>query len=107
MSGCVQYIDRHVTKLEHVTTPYTLERHGSLRVREQDIFAAGRCCESLPGGHMVGVNMGVDDIADSHPCLLRREQIRSDLADRIDDRAGSLAAAAEQVGNCHGIRVEE
>jgi hypothetical protein len=56
---------------------------------------------------MVGMNMGVDDEPDAHPGLVRDAEVWFDVPQRVDDRASGVSAAAEQVGDCHGIGMEE
>jgi hypothetical protein len=54
---------------------------------------------------MVGVDMGIDDEPNAHPGLVRDPEVGFDITQWVDDGAGGVSAA--EVGNCHGIGVEE
>ena len=56
---------------------------------------------------MIGVNMGVDHVEDPQAAGFRRRQVRRDVADRVDDGAGGLAAAAEEIGRGDRLGVKE
>jgi len=56
---------------------------------------------------VVGVQVGVDDMEDPHPRLVRGGQIGFEVANRVDHRAGLLAATAQQVGDGDRIGVKE
>jgi hypothetical protein len=59
------------------------------------------------GGEVVGMNMRVDHVEDAHAGRLGGFEIRRDVADRIDNGGGSLAAAAEEVRCGDGIEMQE
>ena len=67
----------------------------------------GRFGQSMPGGDVIGVEMGIDDKKDAYPRLFCRSEIRRDVADGIDHSTRGLAAAAEQIGDRHRVTVEE
>jgi hypothetical protein len=56
---------------------------------------------------MIRVDVGVDDVIDAHSRRFRGAEIGRDIADRIDDRSGRLASAAEEIGDGNGIDVQE
>src|SRR5579885_1566649 len=107
VAGRVEDIDDDVAKRKTVAVLDFMHRKGDFRRRMQNILGAGLARERAPRGSMIGVDMGVDDEVDTHPRLVRHTEIWSYVADRIDDRAGRMPAATEQVGNRHGILVQE
>ena len=56
---------------------------------------------------MIGMEMRVDDVEDPQARRFRRRKIWSDITDGIDDGAGGLAAAAEEIRGRHGLGVQE
>jgi len=55
--------------------------------------------ELLRRGEMVGMGVGVDDIADAQSVLQRERAIPVDLADlRVDERARERLRTAQQIG---------
>ena len=52
-----------------------------------------------PGREMIGMSVGVDDVADMHPMPVGEPDIMIDLAQlRIDEHGGMCALAAHKIG---------
>ena len=84
-----------------------MERGCSVRFGKQHVFGTGGFGQSSPRRHVIGVNVRVDDIQDTHPSLLGGLEIGRDVPNRIDHGRRGLAATAEQIGDRHGLGVEE
>ena len=94
VAGGVHYVDNHIAERQAVAFRDRMRRKADFGTGIQHIFGAGLAGESAPGGTMIGVDVGIDDEADSHAGLVGHAQIGSDVADRIDDGAGGVPAAA-------------
>lgn len=56
---------------------------------------------------MVGMEVRIDHVEDLHAHRFRCREIRLNVADRIDDGAGGLAAAPKKIGGRHGLGMQE
>jgi hypothetical protein len=107
MAGRVQHRHCHVAEFENVTVLDATESEIGFRALEEHVLRAGSLGERATGRDVVGMNVRVDRIEDTHACRPRCLQIRLNLTDRVDDGCGGLAATTEQVGRCNGIGMEE
>src|SRR5437773_6651004 len=73
----------------------------------QDIFRPRLAGECTPRGTMIGMDMGIDDEADSHPGLVRDTEVSFNVAQRVHHRTGGVPATAKEVRDRHGIGMEE
>lgn len=53
------------------------------------------------------MDVGVDNVADTHSGLRGRTQIWFDIAGWIDHGAGRMTSATEQIGNADGAVMEK
>ena len=53
------------------------------------------------------MDMGIDDEVDPHAGIVGGLQVGLNIADRINDRPGGFAAAAEKVGDTDWIAMQE
>ncbi|HEY8009073.1 MAG TPA: hypothetical protein VIE66_20335 [Methylocella sp.] len=53
------------------------------------------------------MNVRIDDAENAHPGLLRRSEIGRDLTHRIDDSGCGFPATSEEIGDSHGICMQE
>jgi hypothetical protein len=97
MTRRMQDIDHDVAEGTPVAVLYRVCRVGNVGSRVQDIFGTRLGGEGTTGGTMIGMDMGIDDELDAHPCLVGNPQIWSDVTHRIDDGACGMSPAAEQV----------
>jgi hypothetical protein len=56
---------------------------------------------------VIGMDMGVDDVVYPHAGIVGGLQVGPNIADRVDDRSGGLAAAAEKLGDSDWIAMQE
>ncbi len=107
VAGGVERLDRHVAEVEQIAVAHCAKRRGGGRVGEENVFGPGRLGERAPRGQVIGMDVRVNDVANLQPGLSGRVEIARDVADRVDDRAGGLAAAAEQIRDADRIGVQE
>jgi hypothetical protein len=107
MTGCVQDIDYDVAEREPVAILCLICRVTYVGAGVQDVFGACLCCQGASDRTVIGMDVGVDHKLDLHPGLVGNPQIWLDVPERVDDGAGSVPAAAEQIGNSHWIGMEE
>jgi len=106
VTGRVEHAKRHIAdrQLLVVREAGTLWRINRL---VHDMARTNRVGKRSPSGDVIGVNVGVDDVRDTHTRLATHLLVRADVFDRIDHNALALAAAAEKVRRADGRRVEE
>jgi hypothetical protein len=107
VAGCVHHVDDDIAERHPVAVLDRTRRKGHIRPSVQDIFGPDLAREGMSGGKMIGVDVSIGDEANAHARLIGHPQIRPDVADGIDDGAGGVAAAAEQIRDCHRICVQE
>lgn len=74
----------------------------------QNICGFGKGCQFSAAGDMVGVNMGVDDVADFHSTSFRHAHVGLRIVDRVAHGGQALSASAKYVrGSDDGIRVKQ
>ncbi len=107
MAWRMEDLGRDVAESEHVAVVDASKRRSRFRTGEQHILGARGLGQTPSRRGMVGMNMRVDDVDNSHPRDLRRLEIGRDIADGVDDGGCSLSPAAKQVRDRDGIGVQE
>ena len=107
MSRRMQNLDGDVSKFEHVAVAYCLKRAGSSDLRGEHIARTGGGCQTPPRGHVIGMDMRVDDVEDAHTARLGGAQVRLDIPDGIHDSAAGPAAAAEEIRDRDRLSVQK
>jgi hypothetical protein len=102
----VQDSDGYVAKLQNIPLVDTTEGKGHDSLGKKDIFGTGGLGEDAACGDVVGVEMGINYIADIHAQLLSSGEIGWDIAKWIDYGRNSLASASEEIRSRNGIGVQ-
>jgi hypothetical protein len=103
----VQHIDNDIAERESITVIRGMKRERHFGAGVQRILGPRRAGERSPRRAMIGMDMGIDDELDAHPGFVRDAEVWFNVAQRVYDGAGGVPAAAQQVGNCDRIAVEE
>ena len=102
----VQDLNRHISNDDLVSV---LDR---LTAPDPDRFMNTiRCADDLrevsATRDVVRMNVRVDYLRDTHPCVVAHLPIQVDILDRVDDDAQALASAAEEIRRGNGGCVQE
>jgi hypothetical protein len=107
MAGYMKHLSRHIAERENVAILYCVIRKAGVCRGMQDILRARCNRQFTANGKMVGVDVGIDDIAEAKPHRGSRVEIGSGLAQGINDCARSMSCAAEEIrARDHGFGVE-
>ena len=95
MAGRFQSAQHDTAGAQLVAVTHRAMRKLRVRGRADDDLRAAACGELLMSADKVGVQMGLDDVADAQPGRARRVEILLDVALRIDDHG--LPVGADQI----------
>ena len=73
----------------------------------QDVSGSGCLGQRPPGRNVIGMEMGIDHMADLHLRRLGGIEIRLDVADRVNHQSGGPATAAEEIGDADRVETEK
>src|SRR5487761_1344298 len=107
MAGGVEDFGCDVPQFEHVPIANPMEWKGHVRVGKEHVFGLCDPGQRAASRHVIGVEVGVYDVADAHPGFLRGAQVPTDVTDRVDDRTQRFTAASKQVRGRYGVRVQK
>ncbi len=87
MTRRMEDLNRHIAKLKHVAVMNAPKWRRGLRIVEKDVVGACGLRERPCRGDVVRMQVGVDDIENSHSGFRGGIEVDRDVADGIDDRA--------------------
>jgi len=102
---CVEDFSRDVTEREHIVIVNASERNGRVGFSEQHVLGVRGLRQASPTRDMVGMNVRVDDVENTHTSVPGCIDIRRDVAQWVDHGGRGLASAAEEVGDRDEIGV--
>jgi len=98
VAGSMEDLDLDIAEVENITIIHPEEPIPGSRTRVQDVIGARQFGKLASGGDVVGMHMGIDDVADLCDVPLRYLQVRTGIVDWVAHGGQTLPASTEYIG---------